>query len=141
MGKQYAYCPDGIVRYVEVRTENYPDEENPIVHFVHPSLLDKYKLIPESQNDKVQPLWMWDEDKQIFREPELYDIVDGQVYLGNMNVKQAIYNIGQDNARLINENAELKAATKTLESKNEALSQSSQFLEDCLAEMAGVVYA
>lgn len=30
---------------------------------------------------------------------------------------------------------------KTLESKNEALTASNQFLEDCIAEMAGIVYA
>lgn len=110
MGKQYAYCPDGIVRYVETRTENYPDEENPIVHFVHHSILDKYKLIPESQNNTVQPLWMWDEEQQLFREPKLYDIVDGQVYLANMDVKQTIYNIGLDNADIINEQAKMNYA-------------------------------
>ncbi len=30
---------------------------------------------------------------------------------------------------------------KTLESKNGALTTSNQFLEDCIAEMAGIVYA
>lgn len=30
---------------------------------------------------------------------------------------------------------------KALEAKNEALTTSNQFLEDCIAEMAGVVYA
>lgn len=110
MGKQYAYCPTGYVRYVEKRTENYPDEENPITHFVHPSLLPMYRLIPESQNNQVQPLWIWDEQQQLFREPELYEEVDGSIYLGSLDIKQAMYDIGQENARITNENAEISVA-------------------------------
>lgn len=112
MGKQYAYCPTGYVRYVEKRTENYPDEENPITHFVHPSLLPMYRLIPESQNNQVQPLWIWDEEQQLFREPELYEEVDGSIYLGSLDIKQAMYDIGQENAVLANENTVLHTAVQ-----------------------------
>ena len=112
MGKQYAYCPTGYVRYVETRTENYPDEENPITHFVHPSLLPMYRLIPESQNNQVQPLWIWDEEQQLFREPELYEEVDGSIYLGSLDVKRALYDVGQENAVLANENTVLYTAVQ-----------------------------
>lgn len=98
MGKQYAYCPNGYIEMIEKRTEDY-EEEYPIQHFYHGSLLPYFKEIPEEQKEQVKLLWIWDEIENIFREPEFGEEIGGKIYIG-LIPPERIYEVLQENLQL-----------------------------------------
>lgn len=113
----YALVKNGTVletyRYadeVEMRERNHPD----FYPNMHPC--------PQ----EVRRGWGYDDVTGAYTEPELYSMVESlnEPYLPTEAQRIAL----------------LEAQTKLLEAQNKALADRGEFLEDCIAEMAGLLY-
>ena len=114
---KYAMVKDGVVLEVyrysgqrEMEEKNHPD--------FYPYMIP----CPEA----VRRGWSYDQETGSFTEPELYSLVEA--------LNEQYLPTDQQRINLLEEKIRL------LEAQNRALTDRGEFLEDCIAEIAGMVY-
>ena len=114
---KYAMVKDGVVLEVyyysgqrEMEEKNHPD--------FYPYMIP----CPEG----VRRGWAYDQETGSFTEPELYSLVEA--------LNEQYLPTDQQRINLLEEKAKL------LEAQNQVLANQNEFLEECIAEMAMIVY-